>query len=243
MLTLWSALVVLLCSPIWANTDLTSTTSAPLDDQESLLTFNPPDKSTYVMHSKTDVTINISSTLYDYAIYYREKGSSFYVGVKLDMRNRYLLAMIKVKKLTNVVYHRSKAFNLSYHMLWPLQIENEMNNANYLEEAEPVNLNGFLLLIDSIGYPSIELNLIELDDMNKTTVIHQQQYHIKIIRNYRTVDLGFTLTVTIVALMNTFAIGSLTDVAVLRAHVKDSVIPMCIAAGTQYIAVPLVSNY
>ena len=95
-------------------------------------------------------------------------------------------------------------------------------------------------LIDSIGYPQLEFHLIELSASNVTSVSLKQTYHLTVIRGARTVDLGFTIAITFIVTMNTFAIGCLTDITMLKVQLKKNLIPVCITACTQYIIIPVV---
>lgn len=221
----------------------TTATNDATDDNSPYLTFLPEDRSTRFMHTKDLVRINISSNLYDYATYYKARGSRFYMGVNFDMDDSHLSSMLRILPQPNIQYVTAKYMNLTHHLLWVLQENNSLNTLHPPSHPEPINMNAFRLLVTGLGYPKFSVDIVEFPRYNGTSnVIHSQDYQLTLSRRPRGVDLGFTIAVIIIGIVNTFAIGCVTDLQVLRAQLKESIIPVCLASGTQYILVPLVSD-
>jgi len=220
-----------------------TTTSLATDDSElgTSLIFTPPDLSPLNVSTTIFVHLNLSKELLNYARYFLDRGHRFYIGLTFNKLDPKLANMMSLLPSQSIKYELSKTYNLSYNLFWELK-----SNGDYIGAPASVRpndtqvANGFILSITNIGYPYIHIDILEHQTDN-ISVIYQDKYQVKAIRSYRTADLGFTIAITVISMLNSFAIGCLAEVAVLRAQLKKSYVPIGVAAGTQYLAIPAVS--
>lgn len=205
---------------------------------ESILSFDPPNGTEQIVHSNFYVQINISTQLLDYAK--SKNGSMFFIGIVYDSSDRHLRNMLTVAKSTKVDYIYSRKYNLTYYLCWKLQVNNSINDKPSEGDESRRNRNGFVLTVENIGYPKIGFNIIERNESNHTEVIYENTYYLIGVRKHRIVDIGFTIVISVVGVLNIFAIGCMTEIGVLRSQFRKSLIPVSLAAGTQYIVTPLV---
>ncbi|XP_067937601.1 sodium/bile acid cotransporter 5-like [Watersipora subatra] len=200
------------------------------------LLFHPPGNMKQILYSQYYVQINISTQLEDYIVIEMLNGGiDFFIGLtkpKNDLTT--ILPFDKIK------YIPSKNYNLSYQLFWRLQVNNSMNIEPTVLDSNSLNRNGFVLTLSKLGYSSVDVHVIQRVN-NVSSLISAQSYNITAIRKYRKVDLGFTIAITIVGLLNIFAIGCMSEVAVLRSQFKKSLIPVGLASATQYVITPLLT--
>jgi len=208
--------------------------------------FNPPNHSQFIAGTSRgdDVYFNISDPLRTYASYQKNNGHRYFAGIIYDFKDVWLYSAVKLRKTPRVIYLEPKQYNLSqYFMLWPIQLDNEQNSQP-IRTNDTASRNAFQIRLDNIGYPKFAIEIIEYKQDRTYHILdrYTQVYYMISSRKQRGVDLGFNVATTIIGLLNIFAIGCVTDMQTLRLQLKESIIPVCIAAGTQYIITPLVST-
>lgn len=218
---------------------LSEYTTAATD--EPTFTFDPPIRSVLDVNTRTQVVFNVSAELARYVNFYRN--STIFVGVMFDEEDKFSTDMMSISKTHKVEYDFSRKYNASYKypLFWQLQPNNDFNHKVYPRDDAGLHRNVFTMTIKSIGYPRLNVQIIERFANNTTDIRISETYQITAMRKHREVDLGFTVAISIVGLLNIFAIGCMTEMPVLRSQLKKSIIPVCLASGTQYIIIPLVS--
>lgn len=240
------------------------------NQMEPQIFFDPPDYTQHNVHSQFYVRVNLSASLLDSTLAYSKEGSEFFLGVLFDKSDQHLASMLQILRAPYMEYEFSKKYNLTYYLFWKVQtnslmpnVDNEFvkayNRSNHIFRKPSTGDNAtnlapkivstplvsrrrgdFLITIANIGYPKIEIHLLEKKPNASAHVVHKETYHIRAIRKYRAVDLGFTIVITVIGILNVFAIGCMTKTPVLRSQLKKSIVPVCLASGTQYIITPLV---
>lgn len=244
LLAVGVALALLSASAAKSEVETTPTPAISSDYNESedyWLTFDPWNRTETEVNHIVPVRLKLSMPLNDYAIDHSARGSTFFVGVIYDRSNEDLTNMISVSRSSKLDSLSSKTYNLTYALFWALQLNfTASKSVATSKAANGTNINEFMVSLTGIGYPSIGVDILERTQDNVTKVLLRETYIMRLIRKYRTVDLGFTIAITVVGMLNIFAIGCLTEVNVLRTQFRKSLIPVCLASGTQYIITPLV---
>ena len=240
--------VLLLHSASTLETPVSVSLTEPFSDQtttsinEPNFTFDPPTRTIQNVNTWTQVGFNVSTELARYITFY--KNSTFFVGVMFDKGDEFSSDMISISKTHKVEYDFPIKYNSSYiyPLFWQVQPNNELNRRVIPLDEAALHRNVFSLSIKSIGYPRLNVHLIERFANNSTEIRIAEKYHITAVRENRQVDLGFTVAISVVGILNIFAIGCMTEIPVLRSQLKKSIIPVCLASATQYIIIPLVSE-
>lgn len=219
--------------------DFSATDPPTTESAEPIFLYDPPHLSAQYVNTRFQVGINISQELMDYIKYYR--ASTFFIGVKFEKDDEHSKTMISIAPTHKVVYDLSRKYNVTYPLFWKIQPDNELNRRVLAVDEADLSRNIFTLTVKSVGYPRLDVHVVERLPDNTTMIRMRDVYHIITQRKERLVDLGFTVAISIVGILNIFAIGCMTEIPVLRSQLKKSVIPVCLASGTQYIILPLVS--
>jgi len=201
------------------------------------LTLTPESGSDFTRHRRKYVTYYLSNELSSYT---QTRGSSkFYLAIDYDRKNSKVSSIFTINEFgsspNQVLIARE--FNLTDFFL--LQ---EMDNSPTAYNGTFSQKNKILLLVDGIGYAKFHLSLIEITSDNRSMVIvDHQPYEVKAVRRERMVDLGFDTAIIILAILNTFALGCVTDLSLVWRKLRDDLAKLAISSIVQFIAMPVVS--
>ena len=191
--------------------------SAPQRTNHRLI-LSPNSDSEFNLHDQVSISCNLTNTTLQYIS--SKNSSRFYLGIKHEKN--------KIKARNVVSIHSD---------VLPLYTS---NGTSYYKLSEDGNVF-FTADMSQIGYARAEISLVEITPDNKTELLSVEEYKMKCKRPVRQVDTGFNVSITVVVILNTFALGCVTDIEDLR-QIKQRKVNILIALLTQYLAIPMVSR-
>lgn len=200
---------------------------------DKMVLFNPESGSSF----NTNILQRISYTIPPSTIDYM-KGKSlskFYLGIDYDIKDIYLTTVIAIAKIQGDQSSYLKWFHTKYHRAIYL----DLNELNVSQSDNDTRTPGFNTYILHAGHTSFGLDLVELTSDNVTQVLYSNQYLVTAVREQRLVDTSFNIAITILAVLNTFALGCITDIEALK-KAKDHKRNILLSAIHQYVLMPLV---
>ena len=187
-------------------------------------------------NTKIRVTYNFSQTTLDYI---RGKpNSEFFLGITYEDSEKYRANVLSINREDNDASIYLKRYHAKYHRA--IRLEPETINLDYLTVNE-TDLPGIMIYIRQIGHVSFEVDLLELSNANKTVILTSKEYPMTAIRKLRKVDTSFNVAVTILGILNTFALGCVTDIGILK-EAASRKIHILLSVVTQYVLMPMVST-
>lgn len=190
------------------------------------ITFYPPSGSQFHMHTSTTVAASISGNMADYMM--RQRNLTFHLSVNSYESD----AVIRVWKKGGKAHSRV-----------PYPIEISIGRA-LMNTTSPLNSTAnelFVVDMVGIGYAQLVFNVIEQRTTNSTMTLLSQVYQLSSVRKLRAVDIGFNTFITILAVLNMFALGCLTDMDTVKQQLERKA-ALAAAMVAHYLIVPLVSN-
>ncbi|KAF6031525.1 hypothetical protein EB796_010157 [Bugula neritina] len=108
---------------------------------------------------------------------------------------------------------------------------------------ETIGLKNFTfdIITDMLGYEKYYIQIVETTSNNVTSVLESIEYQLVIVRKTRTVDLAFNVAMLILGILNTFAVGCMTDINLVKQVIKRKK-QILISTVSQYVVIPLVST-
>ena len=196
--------------------------------------FDPPSGSRFYTQSSEGVSILVSKNLVGYVAWQQERNSTFLLSVDVDVSDKYT---------QDVAFVRRKGEKQQSPSSYPVSIPVETFISSN-EHLPPNSTASQLFIIDSvgIGYGKLIISILEQRDVNITETLVSEPYQLSSVRRLRGVDIGFNTFVTILAVVNAFALGSLTDMNTIREQLERKAV-LTVAMVTHYLIVPLVSDH
>lgn len=194
------------------------------------LIFTPTSDNTYFTDDKNTIQYEISGSTRRYIA--QRTSSVFYLGIRYSEEEK---TQTKV-----VAFDSRKLWVGDQKLIYETYNKLEISNLNARTDNES-EVDGFLIYLNGIGYAMLDMDIVEVLDYNETSVILTTVYKLSVVRKQRLVDMAFNNSIAILAIFNTFALGCLSDIKVIK-HESRKLAKMAIAFLTQYLILPLVSD-
>lgn len=198
--------------------------------------LQPDNCSEFETNNQQMITYNLSASTLEYI---RAKtDSSFFLGITYEDSEQYRASVLSFHRADDDATIYLKRYHSVYHRA--IRLDQEKIDIDPLT-VNATDLPGIKIYIRQIGHVSFSVDLLELFKTNTTKILTSNTYLMTAIRKPRLVDTAFNAAVTILGILNTCALGCVTDIHVLKqlasrkSHILLSVV-------TQYILMPLVSE-
>lgn len=185
--------------------------------------FSPISNSTCYSGGKATLQYDITGSLQEY-IQIRND-STLYLGVNYKEKQERWSKVVAFEEQRNWAGNQKLEYQTSHRL----------NSPGYNSSSEE-----FLMYLNGIGHIELQIEVIEVTDYNKTKVIVTAPYKLTATRKQRLVDRAFNSSIAILAILNAFALGCISDIKLVKHELKKP-IKMAITFLTQYCVLPLVS--
>jgi len=197
----------------WENSTFSSIPSL-----NKYITLHPTSGSQINQYEVRVITVRLQAAAQQYIAARQNENSSIYIGIEYEQTN-------------------SNQPQISNNMnLMSQHPKNETRN-------ETIGLKNFTfdIITDMLGYEKYYIQIVETTSNNVTSVLESIEYQLVIVRKTRTVDLAFNVAMLILGILNTFAVGCMTDINLVKQVIKRKK-QILISTVSQYVVIPLVST-
>lgn len=206
--------------------------SLEIDDTDSLssteqrFTADPPSGSSFRLHDTKTIRFTLQDETVQYII--SQNSSRFYIGVEYNTSRITSRNVV----LTSVDLPRLYKINSTSYYEIPEVVANDTQLAPNISFTISADMK-------QIGYANLAIQVLETASDNTTRLLATELYALVCVREVRLVDIGFNAAITILVVMNTFALGCVTDFNTIKMAMdkKHIGVAMC----TQCIIIPIVS--
>lgn len=193
------------------------------------VTMMPPSGADFLLNDLVSVQWTLPSQTMEYIK--SRNASIYYIGYIYDKTIKSTEPVVNIVGASREAQELTdKELNL-FQLIIP--VEKATYNATSYQRVE--------LEIMHIGYAKITVILLELLSDSESRVLSSHEYRVTAVRKDRLVNTSFNAAIAILGIMNTFAIGCVTDISAIRSTAKHK-LQIAISVCTQHLIMPLVSD-